>query len=103
MLDDAETYNNQRIVTWQPNGLAFRVHRPDDFVSKIMPHYFHQTQYRSFQRMVSGFHLLEAMHMLYQRVSISRAASVKITVSRCLLLLSKRNDQNSLFWLPFHA
>jgi HSF-type DNA-binding len=52
MLDEAEKCNNQHIVSWQQDGLAFRVYRPDEFVTKIMPHYFHQTQFRSFQRMV---------------------------------------------------
>jgi hypothetical protein len=53
MLEEVEKYNDQHIVSWQPDGKSFRVYRPDDFVNKIMPQYFHQTQYRSFQRMVS--------------------------------------------------
>lgn len=64
MIDDAEKFNNQHIVAWQPDGLAFRVLRPEDLVTKIMPHYFHQTQYRSFQRMVRSFVMLQAKGML---------------------------------------
>jgi hypothetical protein len=54
MLEEVEKYNHQHIVSWEADGMSFRVYRPDEFVAKIMPHYFHQTQYRSFQRMVSN-------------------------------------------------
>jgi len=53
MLEEADTFNNQHIVSWMPDGRSFRVFLPDEFVSRIMPHYFHQTQYRSFQRMLN--------------------------------------------------
>ncbi|KAL3915419.1 MAG: hypothetical protein SGILL_005665 [Bacillariaceae sp.] len=53
MLEEAEIYQNQHIVSWRPDGASFRVYKPDAFVAKIMPHYFQQTQFRSFQRMLN--------------------------------------------------
>ncbi|KAG7358773.1 HSF-type DNA-binding protein [Nitzschia inconspicua] len=53
MLEEVESSNQQQIVSWQLDGTCFRVFRPEEFVQQIMPHYFHQTQYRSFQRMLN--------------------------------------------------
>lgn len=51
-----------------PDGRSFRVFLPDEFVARIMPHYFHQTQYRSFQRMVSHFVFFATVRASYWRV-----------------------------------
>jgi hypothetical protein len=53
MLEDAEREENKEILSWSPEGLSFMVYQPDVFVKQIMPRYFNQTQFRSFQRMVS--------------------------------------------------
>jgi hypothetical protein len=50
MLDDVEQTGNQHIVSWLEHGRAFRVHRPKSFVQKIVPYYFRQSKYKSFQR-----------------------------------------------------
>lgn len=52
MLEDAAREGNEHIVSWNPDGLSFQVHKTDAFLEKIMPRYFNQTQFRSFQRMV---------------------------------------------------
>uniref|UniRef100_A0A7S4AJY1 HSF-type DNA-binding domain-containing protein n=1 Tax=Pseudo-nitzschia australis TaxID=44445 RepID=A0A7S4AJY1_9STRA len=41
------------IVCWQPHGKAFKVHKPRRFVEEIMPHFFNQTKYASFQRQLN--------------------------------------------------
>ena len=51
LLDDAEAYGNDSIVSWLPSG-AFQVHKPDEFVKHIMPKYFRQTKFKSFTRQV---------------------------------------------------
>jgi hypothetical protein len=58
MLEDAMRTDNQDIVSWQPHGKAFRVHKPREFAIRIMPRHFKQTQYKSFQRQlhIYGFH-----------------------------------------------
>ena len=50
MLEDVSKLGQEHIVSWQPHGRAFRVHKPNDFLSFILPRYFKQTQYKSFQR-----------------------------------------------------
>jgi hypothetical protein len=49
---------SQNVVSWQPHGKAFRVHQPAIFARAIMPRYFKQTKYKSFQRQlhIYGFH-----------------------------------------------
>ena len=62
MLTDVEKVSNQDIVSWQPHGKAFCVHKPSEFVKLIMPRYFMQTQYKSFQLqlLIYGFHRIES-------------------------------------------
>ena len=50
MLDSAEKEGFASIISWLPDIDAFRVHQPQGFVEMIMPRYFHQTQFKSFQR-----------------------------------------------------
>ena len=40
MLEDAEKEGNQHIVSWQPHGRAFRIHKEKEFVEHVMPKYF---------------------------------------------------------------
>eukprot|EP00536_Pseudo-nitzschia_multiseries_P005704 jgi/Psemu1/99408/gw1.110.25.1 len=53
MLDRSKIDGNEKIVSWVDNGEAFRVHLPDEFVENIMPHFFKQTKYKSFQRQLN--------------------------------------------------
>jgi hypothetical protein len=41
------------VVSWRHHGNAFTVHEPEIFVKKIMPHYFNQSKYKSFQRQLN--------------------------------------------------
>jgi hypothetical protein len=50
MLHDVARDGNDAIVSWLPNGMQFRIHRPTEFAHFIMPRYFDKTKYRSFQR-----------------------------------------------------
>lgn len=42
--------NWSSIISWLPSGKAFKIHKPKEFATEIMPEYFSQTKYRSFQR-----------------------------------------------------
>jgi hypothetical protein len=55
MLDDAEKGEGfQSIISWLPDHEnAFRVHNSVAFVDLVMPKYFKQTQYKSFQRQIN--------------------------------------------------
>lgn len=50
ILDDAQMYNFENIISWQPGNNSFKVHRIKDFETKILPRYLDQTRVRSFQR-----------------------------------------------------
>jgi hypothetical protein len=53
MLEEAESEHNEHIVGWDPDGLSFRIHKPNELAGTIMPRYFkNQTKFRSFQRQV---------------------------------------------------
>eukprot|EP00934_Nitzschia_sp_Nitz4_P005111 Nitzschia sp. Nitz4//scaffold210_size37948//860//1885//NITZ4_007685-RA/size37948-augustus-gene-0.16-mRNA-1//1//CDS//3329541915//5101//frame0 len=49
MLEVVEAEGNGHIISWNPDGLSFSVHRPKDFADVIMGRYFKQTKYKSFQ------------------------------------------------------
>ncbi|CAJ1958130.1 unnamed protein product [Cylindrotheca closterium] len=52
MLDNAETEGYNAVVSWDGKN-GFKVHDKDAFVADIVPKYFSQTKYRSFQRMLN--------------------------------------------------
>ncbi len=54
MLHDSQTQGREHIISWDPDGKSFKVHQPEAFVTEVMPKYFNQTKYRSFQRMVGA-------------------------------------------------
>ena len=60
MLDDVDKDGLSHIVSWQPHGRCFVVHLPKVFVAKIMPKYFKQSKFTSFQRQLNlyGFNRL---------------------------------------------
>lgn len=62
MLEDAAKEGNESIVSWQSHGYSFLVHKPKLFVEKIMPTYFNQSKFASFQRQLNlyGFQRLTA-------------------------------------------
>ena len=50
MLDKLEAEQETNIISWLSHGRAFLVHDPEAFVDHLMPVYFNQTKYSSFQR-----------------------------------------------------
>ena len=53
MFDAVEKNNLQHIVSWQPHGRAFVVHKPKEFVKIILPTFFKQSKLGSFQRQLN--------------------------------------------------
>lgn len=53
MLEDVEKEGDTCMVSWRHHGNAFTVHEPHVFVEKIMPYYFNQSKYKSFQRQLN--------------------------------------------------
>jgi hypothetical protein len=50
MLDNVAENGQDHIVSWVNNGKAFRVHNLDAFTNEVIPTYFKQSKYKSFQR-----------------------------------------------------
>jgi len=50
ILESADASGQESIISWLPSGKAFKIHKPKEFADVIMPQYFNQTKYRSFQR-----------------------------------------------------
>lgn len=55
MLEAAEKEDFMSIVSWLPDSTSFKVYRIDVFVRDILPIYFRQTKYKSFQRQCKSF------------------------------------------------
>ncbi|KAL3905899.1 MAG: hypothetical protein SGILL_009493, partial [Bacillariaceae sp.] len=53
MLEDADKNHQSDIVSWLPGGTSFIVHNVPEFVNHILPKYFKQTKYKSFQRQLN--------------------------------------------------
>jgi HSF-type DNA-binding len=92
MLEEVETYNQQHIVSWQPDGTSFRVFRPEEFVQQIMPHYFHQTQYRSFQRMLNLYEFQKRLNGKY-RGSYSHPNFIRSDRELCLQMRIRKKPK----------
>ena len=58
MLDLAVHDGYDDIISWQPHGRCFHVHDQERFVSQVMPRFFRQTRFSSFQRQLSLYGFL---------------------------------------------
>ena len=61
MLDDTAKEGMEDIISWQPDGKSFRVHKPKEFAANVMPRFFKKIKYRSWQRQlhIYGFRLIK--------------------------------------------
>lgn len=50
MLDRSEVESFEHIVSWEAGNFGFRVHDPALFSRIVLPQFFHQSNYKSFQR-----------------------------------------------------
>ena len=53
MLEYSAAEGLESIVSWLPNHRSFKVFNVPKFVNEVMPRFFNQTKYKSFQRQVS--------------------------------------------------
>ena len=52
-----ESNQNPPVVSFCSNGCTFKVHNKDQFLAEIMPKYFKQTKFTSFQRQLSLYNV----------------------------------------------
>jgi hypothetical protein len=57
-----EEHLHDDVISWQPHGLCFLVHKRDVFVQEVMPKYFNQSKFSSFLKQLNlyGFTRLSA-------------------------------------------
>jgi len=53
LLEYVEAEGLSHIVSWQPNRKAFKIHKPDTFMTTIAPKYFEQSKFTSFKRQLN--------------------------------------------------
>lgn len=53
MLERSDQDDFSRMVSWMPGDSSFKVHDADNFVKLVMPRFFKQTKYKSFQRQLN--------------------------------------------------
>jgi hypothetical protein len=58
MLNRAKSEKFEHIVSWQPHGRCFLVHDQERFVKGVMPMFFRQSRFSSFQRQLSLYGFL---------------------------------------------
>mmetsp|Transcript_414 Transcript_414/g.913 ORF Transcript_414/g.913 Transcript_414/m.913 type:complete len:257 (+) Transcript_414:148-918(+) len=53
MLDQIIDEGLESVVSWLSHGRAFKIHKPKVFAATIMPRFFNQSKYTSFQRQLN--------------------------------------------------
>ena len=53
LLQDASVQGFSDVVSWDASGTTFKVHKPDEFVTRVMPLYFDMSKYESFRRQLN--------------------------------------------------
>lgn len=53
LLSETEKLGFDNIISWQPHGRSFLIHRPKDFIKDVVPKYFKHSKLSSFQRQLS--------------------------------------------------
>ncbi|KAL3913071.1 MAG: hypothetical protein SGILL_006636 [Bacillariaceae sp.] len=55
MLEQVEQEGRQSIVSWNPDGRTFQVHKHERFANEVLPGHFKQSKYKSFQRQLNFY------------------------------------------------
>lgn len=107
MLDAAAANNLEDVVSWQPHGRCFVVHKPKEFVS-MLPQYFKLSKLPSFQRQLNlyGFQRLTRgrdkggyYHELFLRDRTFLAHNIqRIKVKGTGVRARSNPDQEPDFW-----
>jgi len=58
MLDTVAKDGYESVISWQPHGRSFVIHKPKAFANIILSHYFNQTKLTSFQRQLNLYGFL---------------------------------------------
>ena len=108
MLDKAMDDGYGHVVSWQPHGRCFVVHKPQEFQEIVLPMYFKLTKLSSFQRQLNlyGFHRLTSgrdrggyYHELFlQNKSFLARDMQRVQVKGTGVRARSNPDQEPSFW-----
>lgn len=102
VLSKAEQEGFEHIISWQPHGRCFLVRDPKKFVEQIMPIYFCQTKFTSFQRQLNlyGFSRLTSgkdrgsyYHELFLKHKLFLCQSIRRTRIKGMGVKGKSNPE----------
>lgn len=102
MLELAEDEEFEGIVSWLPGGKSFKVHDAKSFVQNIMPNFFQQSKYKSFQRQLNlwGFKRLTkgpgkggyTRFEYFVRTNSSELCHIHRRKIKCIIFSSKKTN-----------
>jgi hypothetical protein len=98
MLENADKFGFQDIVSWQSHGRAFRIHKEAEFEEKIMPRYF-KAKMDSFRRWLRAWGFVRMTEgrdrgAWYHRYFVRGVTTLCRDMSRLKMLKAMQN------WLP---
>jgi hypothetical protein len=100
MLEDMEQSGNEDIVSWVADGKAFKVHKLKQFTEEIIPAYFKQSKYKSFQRQLY-FYAFTRITSGPDAGAYGHPKFVRGIKTLCLSMTLKKPSRNSK--VPKHA
>merc|ERR1711957_824153 len=62
MLDQIIDEGLEPVMSWLPHGRAFKIHNPKVFAATILPRFFNQSKYTSFQRQLNLYGFSRCCH-----------------------------------------
>jgi hypothetical protein len=94
LLEEAEEKGFQDLICWQSGGKSFKVLNSGNFAKTIMPEYFKQTKYKSFQRQLNlyGF---QRIHHGPNKGGYAHACLIQGIPELCLLFIRQQGAPES--------
>jgi hypothetical protein len=76
MLVEVESQGNTEIISFTPDGKAFRIHDPDAFLEQVSPKYFNLSRFNSFVRQLN-FYGFERLSLGPDRGAFAHASFIR--------------------------
>ena len=95
MLRECEKEGKSNIVSWLPHGKAFKVFAVSEFVERILPTYFKQTKYKSFQRQLNLWGFERITRNCEERGAYFHKSFVRDDPSLCRNLTRQRGNRKN--------
>lgn len=100
MLSEMEGSEYESIVSWLPDGNAFKVHEKEKFASDVMPRYFASAKFRSFQRSLSLWGFQTETKKPGRRGSSSHSCFVRDRPELCRMMQRIRVKNKNVSFPP---